>query len=99
MVLCVFHVEDSVAPLTVRPFASWYSASARQEKRKQKEERRANAKLHRTSTPKPGGAEDPDIAGIVPGPQPWPDEFLTAEERALKNAPPKPSGASLPRAL
>jgi hypothetical protein len=44
---------------------------ARQEKRKQKEERRANAKLNRPSMPKPGG-EDPDIAGIVPGPQPSP---------------------------
>ena len=43
---------------------------ARQEKRKQKEERRANAKLQRDSNPRTEGGEDPDIAGIVPGPQP-----------------------------
>ena len=45
---------------------------ARQEKRQKKEERRANAKVQRTQNPRPGGAEDPDIAGIVPGPQPNP---------------------------
>jgi hypothetical protein len=45
---------------------------ARQEKRKQKDERRATAKALRASTPRPRDAEDPDIAGIVPGPQPSP---------------------------
>jgi hypothetical protein len=45
---------------------------ARQEKRKQKEERRANAKLQRDANPRTGSGEDPDIAGIVPGPQPSP---------------------------
>ena len=49
---------------------------ARQEKRKQKDERRAGAKLTRSSEPRRDGDEDPDIAGIVPGPQPnpWGDE-------------------------
>lgn len=49
---------------------------ARQEKRKQKEERRASAKANRTSAPRRPDGEDPDIAGIVPGPQPspWGDE-------------------------
>jgi hypothetical protein len=49
---------------------------ARQEKRKQKEERRANAKIQRSAAPRADGSEDPDIAGIVPGPQPspWGDE-------------------------
>ena len=49
---------------------------ARQEKRKLKEERRANAKTERANNPRPAGGEDPDIAGIVPGPQPspWGDE-------------------------
>jgi hypothetical protein len=48
---------------------------ARQEKRKQKDERRAHAK-QRTSAPRRPGEEDPDIAGIQPGPQPspWGDE-------------------------
>ena len=45
---------------------------ARQEKRKQKDERRASAKADRASNPRRPGAEDPDIAGIVPGPQPNP---------------------------
>ena len=45
---------------------------ARQEKRQKKEERRANAKVQRSQNPRPGGVEDPDIAGIVPGPQPSP---------------------------
>jgi hypothetical protein len=44
---------------------------ARQEKRKQKEERRATAKSQKTG-PRQAGDEDPDIAGIVPGPQPSP---------------------------
>lgn len=49
---------------------------ARQEKRKQKDERRATAKLTRTSGPRREGDEDPDIAGITPGPQPnpWGDD-------------------------
>jgi hypothetical protein len=49
---------------------------ARQEKRKQKDERRATAKAQRATNPRSGGGEDPDIAGIVPGPQPspWGDE-------------------------
>ena len=45
---------------------------ARQEKRKIKDERRASAKADRASNPKRDGQEDPDIAGIVPGPQPSP---------------------------
>ncbi len=45
---------------------------ARQEKRKQKEERRATAKSQKGPGGRPEGAEDPDIAGIVPGPQPSP---------------------------
>jgi len=49
---------------------------ARQEKRKQKDERRAGAKLTRSSEPRRSGDEDPDIAGIIPGPQasPWGDD-------------------------
>ena len=49
---------------------------ARQEKRKQKDERRAYAKVQRSNAPRRPGDEDPDIAGIQPGPQPspWGDE-------------------------
>jgi hypothetical protein len=45
---------------------------ARQERRKQKEERRASAKALKLASPRRQGDEDPDIAGIVPGPQPSP---------------------------
>lgn len=49
---------------------------ARQEKQQQKQERRAEAKARKASTPDGPEGEDPDIAGIVPGPQPnpWGDE-------------------------
>jgi hypothetical protein len=45
---------------------------ARQEKRKLKEEKRASAKAQKANRPVGIGEEDPDIAGIVPGPQPNP---------------------------
>ena len=54
---------------------------ARQEKRQKKEERRANAKLQRSQNTKQEGGEDPDIAGIVPGPQPSPWGEEEEEER------------------
>ena len=52
---------------------------ARQEKRKLKDERRASAKVQRAGAPRQEGDVDPDIAGIVPGPQPnpWGDEELS----------------------
>jgi hypothetical protein len=51
---------------------------ARQEKRKQKEERRVANKAQKSSSPRREGEDDPDIAGITPGPQPspWGDEEL-----------------------
>jgi len=46
---------------------------ARQEKAQQKAARRLEAKSRKANTPsQTGGDEDPDIAGIVPGPQPSP---------------------------
>ncbi len=49
---------------------------ARKERQQQKTARRAEAKVRKASTPHAGGGEDPDIAGIRPGPQPspWEDE-------------------------
>ena len=49
---------------------------ARQEKRKLKDERRATSKAQKAANPRQAGDEDPDIAGIVPGPQasPWGDD-------------------------
>jgi hypothetical protein len=45
---------------------------ARQEKQQNKAARRLEAKLQKKSAPPPPPGEDPDIAGIVPGPQPSP---------------------------
>lgn len=55
---------------------------ARQEKQQHKAERRQEAKQKKAMTPSGGGGEDPDIAGIVPGPQanPWGDEPEEEEE-------------------
>ncbi len=47
---------------------------ARQERQKEKEAKREDRKREKANKPAtaPGG-EDPDIAGIVPGPQPPPE--------------------------
>ena len=56
---------------------------ARQEKQQMKQARRVEAKERKANAPS-GGApgEDPDIAGIVPGPQPnpWGDEIEEDED-------------------
>lgn len=49
---------------------------ARVEKRKEKDARRAEAKERRANAPRRRGDFDPDIAGIVPGPQPPVDPLL-----------------------
>ena len=57
---------------------------ARAEKQKQKAVRREEAKQRRSEGGPGAGGEDPDIAGIVPGPQPNPwgdeDEVATPDE-------------------
>jgi hypothetical protein len=56
---------------------------ARQEKQQTKTARRLEAKARKATTGGPRGDEDPDIAGIVPGPQPspWGDDLdLDVEE-------------------
>ncbi len=54
---------------------------ARQRRQLQKQERREEAKARRASSPRRSGDEDPDIAGIRPGPQPVePDELARTEE-------------------
>lgn len=49
---------------------------ARVERQKQKAARREETKVRRSQSGSRSGGEDPDIAGIVPGPQanPWGDE-------------------------
>jgi len=51
---------------------------ARQQKQKDKAARRLEAKVRKANAPRRLSDEDPDIAGIVPGPQPHP--WLDEEE-------------------
>ena len=54
---------------------------ARQKKQMLKQERREEAKVRRANAPRHLGDEDPDIAGIRPGPQPVePDELARNDE-------------------
>jgi hypothetical protein len=54
---------------------------ARQEKQKMKFERRQEAKYNRTNSGQRGpGDIDPDIAGIVPGPQPPREDMIPDDE-------------------
>jgi hypothetical protein len=48
---------------------------ARQERQKNKAERRAQRKVEKLERPPLEQGEDPDIAGIVPGPQPREEEL------------------------
>ncbi|HLQ77355.1 MAG TPA: hypothetical protein VK210_08370 [Terriglobia bacterium] len=52
---------------------------ARIDRQKEKERRRAEVREKKASAPSRDGGEDPDIAGIVAGPQPRP-EWLDDEE-------------------
>jgi hypothetical protein len=52
---------------------------ARQEKQKIKFERRQEAKVNRSNSPRQPG-EDPDIAGIIPGPQPPREDMLMDDD-------------------
>jgi hypothetical protein len=47
---------------------------SRMDKQKEKEAKREQRKLEKAQRPTSPGGEDPDIAGIVPGPQPIPEE-------------------------
>jgi len=60
---------------------------ARQERQKEKAVRREVARDTKTVTPR-GAGEDPDIAGIVPGPQasPWGDDAPWGEEAETEEA-------------
>jgi hypothetical protein len=50
---------------------------AKQLKQQEKIARRQEMKERKANNPRQAGEEDPDIAGIIPGPQPspWGDEF------------------------
>jgi hypothetical protein len=46
----------------------------RQEKQREKEQRRDQRKRDKPAKPTTANGEDPDIAGIIPGPQPLPPD-------------------------
>lgn len=48
---------------------------ARQDAQKEKAAKRQERRKEKGTRPKGEGEEDPDIAGIVPGPQPLPEGF------------------------
>jgi hypothetical protein len=60
---------------------------ARAERQKEKTARREEAKVRRANAGSPSTGEDPDIAGIVPGPQvnPWGDELAPDESESDEN--------------
>ena len=53
---------------------------ARMDRQKEKERKRAEIRERKANAPPRSGEEDPDIAGIRPGPQPLPDWLLEGEE-------------------
>jgi hypothetical protein len=61
---------------------------ARQERQQEKVRRREEAKVRRAAAPGHSGDEDPDIAGIIPGPQPspWGDALLDEDEDDKQDA-------------
>jgi hypothetical protein len=68
---------------------------AKQERMQEKNRRREEVKVRKANEPAaPGmvGGEDPDIAGIVPGPQPrpWEDDDLIDDEEVAEAE--KPEG-------
>jgi hypothetical protein len=65
-----------LAKKTRQTFLKRAKEKTRQERQNEKEARRAEARERKASIPARGEEEeDPDIAGIVPGPQPLPPQF------------------------
>lgn len=58
---------------------------ARIQKRKDKEVRRLESKERRADMPDAFGGEDPDIAGIRPGPQPLPEQWNIESDRSAES--------------
>jgi hypothetical protein len=57
----------------INPFEKRKKETARKERQKKKAERREAREREKAERPSVDTEEDPDIAGIVPGPQPPPD--------------------------
>jgi hypothetical protein len=62
-------------------FAKRQKEIARQERAREKAAKRVERKESKTKLDRAALPEDPDIAGIVPGPQPLPYDLLEEEEK------------------
>jgi hypothetical protein len=62
-------------------FAKRQKEIARQERAREKAAKRVERKETRVKLDRNAAPVDPDIAGIVPGPQPLPYDLLDEEER------------------
>jgi hypothetical protein len=62
-------------------FAKRQKEIARQERAREKAAKRVERKENKIKLDRSGAEVDPDIAGIVPGPQPLPYEVLDEEEK------------------
>jgi hypothetical protein len=75
-------------------FAKRQKEIARQERAREKGAKRVERKEEKGKVTRPDGLDDPDIAGIVPGPQPLPYDILEGDAEATPPAasdePPKP---------
>jgi hypothetical protein len=71
-------------------FAKRQKEIARQERAREKNAKRVERKDEKGKITKPEGDVDPDIAGIVPGPQPLPYDILEGDAVAETN-PEEPS--------
>ncbi|MFI5184103.1 MAG: hypothetical protein ACHQNV_06880 [Vicinamibacteria bacterium] len=63
-------------------FAKRQKEIARQERAREKAAKRVERDETKVKLDRKAAPEDPDIAGIVPGPQPLPYDLLDEEEKA-----------------
>jgi hypothetical protein len=61
-------------------FAKRQKEIARQERAREKAAKRVERKEAKSKAERPNSEVDPDIAGIVPGPQPLPYDLLDEDE-------------------
>jgi hypothetical protein len=74
-------------PKTSRPTSNKRAREkAQAERKKEKEQRRAENRERKANTPARSGDEDPDLVGMVPGPQPKPD-WLEGEDEGEETEP------------
>ncbi len=68
-----------MAPRSKATFQKLEREKEKRQKQKDKEARRMEAKRAKVERQPINGNEDPDIAGIKPGPQPLPEQWQVAE--------------------